>query len=589
MPEVKATSTYTISQIPVSNTTMTDSDLLETEQSATSKKVTGTVLAAYCKTKVDPDLALKMDKSANLSDVSSRATAQANMGLAGVAISVTASVVLTNPLPSFITASMILTSQTIKLPAMNASNSIAPGELFTIYCPTSAPNAVLILNQDNTGLVTVQPGQMIRLILTSNSTANGTITTLGDVLRVNTLFGDVTLTGANVDSLYTPSNYTPADATIDGHLEGIDDALGVIQDNAAAFGEMYFQGNSSATTITTIDTPVKINATYSAGQLQGFTHSNGRLTYTDSETRDFEIECNLTATYNGSSNNTTIMIAKNGTLISKSRMGVFLGGVTPAPASDPVGCFETLNTGDYIEAWIENNTGTDDPIVQDLNCRVISGGAPAGGGVSVTGENYLSEANQIITANPVNLSGTNVTGKLPYSKIEDIATNKLLGRSTSGSGVTEQLSVGTGLSLSGGTLSATGSTDSGDFSWVYNSLYSIAMVGTPTFVFGGYDKSGDFVNADIYLTFKPSATACVIAFDAPFVGATDFPGTSVVVVTGNIFLQASTTKNDAGIGTSGNIPINIVSTNTIVIPMTVSTADVFYNAMFRIRYKFQNF
>lgn len=42
-----------------------------------------------------------------------------------------------------------------------------------------------------------------------------------------------------------------------------------------------------------------------------------------------------------------------------------------------------------------------------------------------------------------------------FSQIQNIATNKLLGRSTAGSGVIEQISIGTGLSLSGGTLSNT--------------------------------------------------------------------------------------------------------------------------------------
>jgi len=36
-----------------------------------------------------------------------------------------------------------------------------------------------------------------------------------------------------------------------------------------------------------------------------------------------------------------------------------------------------------------------------------------------------------------------------------MSTNKLIGRSTAGTGVMEEISVGTGLSLSGGTLSAT--------------------------------------------------------------------------------------------------------------------------------------
>jgi hypothetical protein len=43
-----------------------------------------------------------------------------------------------------------------------------------------------------------------------------------------------------------------------------------------------------------------------------------------------------------------------------------------------------------------------------------------------------------------------------YAKIQNVTTNTVLGRSTAGSGDVEEISIGSGLSLSGGTLSATG-------------------------------------------------------------------------------------------------------------------------------------
>lgn len=110
------------------------------------------------------------------------------------------------------------------------------------------------------------------------------------------------------------------------------------------------------------------------------------------------------------------------------------------------------------------------------------------GDVTLGGENYLSIAGQVITAGSINLSGTNATGTLAaarfpaltgdvtntvgtlattiansavtFSKIQDISTNKLLGRSTAGTGNVEQLSIGSGLTLAGGTLSATGAVTS---------------------------------------------------------------------------------------------------------------------------------
>lgn len=42
-----------------------------------------------------------------------------------------------------------------------------------------------------------------------------------------------------------------------------------------------------------------------------------------------------------------------------------------------------------------------------------------------------------------------------FAKVQNIATDRLLGRSTNGSGDVEQISIGSGLSLSAGTLSTT--------------------------------------------------------------------------------------------------------------------------------------
>lgn len=56
---------------------------------------------------------------------------------------------------------------------------------------------------------------------------------------------------------------------------------------------------------------------------------------------------------------------------------------------------------------------TDDKITADI-ATAISG---VHGAVTLAGENYLSLSSQEITANAVNLSGSNVTGNLPVSKL----------------------------------------------------------------------------------------------------------------------------------------------------------------------------
>lgn len=54
------------------------------------------------------------------------------------------------------------------------------------------------------------------------------------------------------------------------------------------------------------------------------------------------------------------------------------------------------------------------------------------------------------------LSGIDLVNQLVTAIGAQMSTGKLLGRSTAGSGGIEEISIGSGLSLSGGTLSATG-------------------------------------------------------------------------------------------------------------------------------------
>jgi hypothetical protein len=54
------------------------------------------------------------------------------------------------------------------------------------------------------------------------------------------------------------------------------------------------------------------------------------------------------------------------------------------------------------------------------------------------------------------LNGVDLVNQLVTAIGAQMSTGKLLGRSTAGAGAIEEISIGSGLSLSGGTLSATG-------------------------------------------------------------------------------------------------------------------------------------
>ena len=64
-----------------------------------------------------------------------------------------------------------------------------------------------------------------------------------------------------------------------------------------------------------------------------------------------------------------------------------------------------------------------------------------------------------------------------YAKIQDVANNRILGRSTTGAGVVEELQIGSGLSLSAGTLSAT---NAGTVTGISSGNAYIGVSGTTT-------------------------------------------------------------------------------------------------------------
>ena len=76
----------------------------------------------------------------------------------------------------------------------------------------------------------------------------------------------------------------------------------------------------------------------------------------------------------------------------------------------------------------------------------LSGDVTGSGSTSIT---TTISTNAVTTAKIANTAVT-------FAKFQNINTNRLLGRSSAGSGSVEEISIGSGLSLSGGTLSASG-------------------------------------------------------------------------------------------------------------------------------------
>ena len=149
----------------------------------------------------------------------------------------------------------------------------------------------------------------------------------------------------------------------------------------------------------------------------------------------------------------------------------------------------------------------------------LSGDVTGSGATSIT---TTIATNAVTTAKIANTAVT-------FAKFQNINTNRLLGRSSAGAGSVEEISIGTGLSLSGGTLSASGS--AGNNVWLVQSsgvqattniedIYHVGKVkigssGTSTFMLSvsgpTYSSQGMYINNNYpYYGYNTSAIPIII-------------------------------------------------------------------------------
>lgn len=159
---------------------------------------------------------------------------------------------------------------------------------------------------------------------------------------------------------------------------GIDITGGVITNTAASttpdasYGEMYFSGNVTPTTIVTPGVPVKINATYISGDLLNFTQGTGTLTCTNTATVEYRVSVSASGTMDLASDTVQLSIFHNGSIVTKSEITYSLDGISPSFKALPIQAGISIALGDTIEVYIANLTSTNFPTVDSLNCLVTS-------------------------------------------------------------------------------------------------------------------------------------------------------------------------------------------------------------------------
>tara|TARA_Y100000361_G_scaffold152325_1_gene171529 strand:+ start:12759 stop:13964 length:1206 start_codon:yes stop_codon:yes gene_type:complete len=139
--------------------------------------------------------------------------------------------------------------------------------------------------------------------------------------------------------------------------------------NTTEIGNYYMTGNSTATTISVASTPVKVAGITTANAInQKFSHIDNRLTFTGALANTFEV--NSIATFITSNNrDIKLSIAKNGTVIADSSVPVTSDNAGKAHAV-PMQTILEMQTNDYIEIFVQNDTDTNSITVEYLSTTI---------------------------------------------------------------------------------------------------------------------------------------------------------------------------------------------------------------------------
>ena len=177
---------------------------------------------------------------------------------------------------------------------------------------------------------------------------------------------------ANADGLPVLLNTTAASPTIASIVAGSGISVAAVNTNGIQItsiadeinAQVSMHGNSTATTISTTSTPVKVAGTFVAGSVASFTvDTTGKLTYTGSTTTTVHLTASVTLDVVGTNQDLTVHLAKNGTVISAAKISRLVSASNTAN----VGVFYNVSvaTSDYLEVFVSNGTSTNDITVTD--------------------------------------------------------------------------------------------------------------------------------------------------------------------------------------------------------------------------------
>lgn len=228
------------------------------------------------------------------------------------------------------------------------------------------------IGMDNSIFVGISGQTSVILPSTMTITRRFRITYSAFVVLGTSLDVDVTATIPIDGYILDTCNFGGPGTTLVGVQHDDNKALfmnNVGEGNSADVSNYHMVNNATATVITTVDTPVKaLGTTISNPITQRFTNTDNRAEYIGAVTEDFTML--VTASLVASNNVEMAMyVAVNGVFLpeSISKGTGNAGGRADGMSSIAIA---ELTANDYVEVWVENQSGTQNITVENLNVIV---------------------------------------------------------------------------------------------------------------------------------------------------------------------------------------------------------------------------
>ena len=132
---------------------------------------------------------------------------------------------------------------------------------------------------------------------------------------------------------------------------------------------LTYLSSSATTAISTVNTPVVVNGSFTAAEASLFTTNvNGRITYNGVRQHNSDITASITFKSASGTHDFTFYTAKNGVVISGS--GVMQEVTATTTANVSLIWDLPLNTNDYVEIWVENNDNSNNVTIENIVYRI---------------------------------------------------------------------------------------------------------------------------------------------------------------------------------------------------------------------------